>query len=94
MHLDEWDRYRYVNEMYRVLKPGGRVYYDNFNLLSNEGWDFFLAQCRCDPTDRPPNISKSSTPQELQQYAEKAGFEGLKLYTSRQWVSIWGRKPA
>ena len=32
MHLDEWDRYNYVVEAYRVLKPGGRVYVDNINL--------------------------------------------------------------
>ena len=37
MHLDEWDRYNYVLEAYRVLRPGGRIYLDNFNLCSDEG---------------------------------------------------------
>ena len=41
MHLDEWDRYRYVVEARRVLKPGGRIYIDNFNLRSAEGWALF-----------------------------------------------------
>ena len=93
MHLDEWDRYRYVVEMFRVLKPGGRVFYDNFNLVSDEGWAFFLEQCEYDPIDRPANISKSSTPSELRVYAEKAGFQEVTVYTSRQWVSLWAKKP-
>ena len=38
MHLDEWERYRYLAEAFRVLRPGGRVYVDNINLLSPEGW--------------------------------------------------------
>jgi ubiquinone/menaquinone biosynthesis C-methylase UbiE len=93
MHLDEWDRYRYVTEMFRVLKPGGRVFYDNFNLLSEQGWAFFLEQCRYDPISRPANISKSSTPQELRAYAEHAGFVDIGEHTARQWVTVWGRKP-
>lgn len=93
MHLDEWDRYRYVEEMFRVLKPRGRVYFDNFNLLSKEGWAFFLAQCRYDPIERPPNISKSSTPQELERYAVAAGFADVHVYLSREWVTVWGWKP-
>lgn len=29
MHLDEWDRFRYVQESLRTLRPGGRLFVDN-----------------------------------------------------------------
>jgi ubiquinone/menaquinone biosynthesis C-methylase UbiE len=41
MHLDEWDRFSYVRESYRVLRPGGRIFVDNFDLCSDEGWLVF-----------------------------------------------------
>ena len=53
MHLDEWDRFRYVTEMRRVLKPGGRIYFDNFNLRSDEGWQLFEDLFRMEPAARP-----------------------------------------
>ena len=93
MHLDEWDRFRYVTEMFRVLKPGGRFYYDNFNLLGAEGWEFFASMSRYDPLHRPRNISKSSTPQELQRYAEQAGFENIRVMPNSLWVQVAGNKP-
>jgi ubiquinone/menaquinone biosynthesis C-methylase UbiE len=93
MHLEEWDRWRYVSEMYRVLRPGGRAYYDNFNLLGDQGWDFFLAMSRLDPINRPANISKSSTPQELERYALQAGFEILRIIPNRLWVQLAALKP-
>jgi SAM-dependent methyltransferase len=94
MHLDEWDRYRYVTEARRVLKPGGRVYFDNFNLRSEEGWSIFEDLYRMEPAARPPNISRSSTPEELLTYAERAGFEDLRVLTRGLWVTVIGRKPA
>jgi SAM-dependent methyltransferase len=93
MHLDEWDRYRYVTEAHRVLKPGGRVYFDNFNLRSNEGWTIFEDLYRMEPAARPPNISRSSTPEELLTFGERAGFEDLRVLTRGLWVTVIGRKP-
>jgi SAM-dependent methyltransferase len=93
MHLEEWDRYRYVCEAFRVLRPGGRVYYDNFNLLSAEGWALFEESSRLDVAMRPPNVSKSSTPEELRCYAERAGFEGIGVDTGGIFVTIRARKP-
>jgi ubiquinone/menaquinone biosynthesis C-methylase UbiE len=92
MHLDEWDRFRYVTEMKRVLKAGGRVYFDNFNLRSDEGWRLFEDLYLMEPAARPPNISRSSTPEELLTYAEHAGFDGIKVLTRALWVTVTGTK--
>ena len=93
MHLDEWDRFRYVSEMYRVLKPGGRVYFDNYNLLTEEGWTFFLEQCAHEPVNRPANISRSSTPQELRCYAERAGFAEIRIMPAGLFIAAAAIKP-
>jgi SAM-dependent methyltransferase len=94
MHLDEWERYRYVIEAFRVLKPGGRVYYDNFSLLSPEGWRVFEELMRLDPAARPPNISKASTPEELRAYAEHAGFAEIRVRPGSLFVTTLATKPA
>jgi SAM-dependent methyltransferase len=93
MHLDEWERYRYVMEAYRVLKPGGRVYYDNFSLLSPDGWQLFAQLARLDPAARPPNISKASTPEELRAYAEHTGFQDIRVRPGQLFVTVLARKP-
>lgn len=94
MHLDEWDRYNYVREGLRILRPGGRMYADNFNLLGEAGWQFFLKHAdEIHPLDRPPNISKSSTPQELQVYFQRAGFVDVQVVSGDMWVYAHGKKP-
>jgi SAM-dependent methyltransferase len=94
MHLDEWERYRYVVEAFRVLKPGGRIYYDNFSLLSPDGWRLFLDTARLDPAARPPNVSKASTPEELRAYAQHAGFEEIRVRPGDLFATVIARKPA
>lgn len=95
MHLDDWDRYQYISEGYRVLKEGGRMLVDNVNLLSNDGWRFFVETnqpYRNSP--RPPHISKMSTPEELETYFVRAGFERVQQFTSGMWLTTYGWKPA
>jgi ubiquinone/menaquinone biosynthesis C-methylase UbiE len=92
MHLDEWERYRYISDMYRVLKPGGRAYVDNVNLLGEQGWRFFLDHCRIEPANRPPNISKTSTPDELRTYFERSGFADIAITPGSNWIVASGRK--
>ena len=95
MHLDEWDRFNYICEAMRILKPGGRLYVDNYNLLSREGWDFFMKNMLdYHPLQRPPNISKSSTPQELCHFLAMAGFIDIQHHADdAMWVYAWGKKP-
>ena len=92
MHLDEWERYRYIADAYRVLRPGGRIYIDNFNLLTDEGWALFDDLLKIDPAQRPANVSRHSTPQELEAYLLRAGFTGIRVRTGGLWVTVTGRR--
>ena len=76
-----------------MLKPGGRLYIDNFNLRSAEGWALFEDLYHREPAARPPNISRSSTP-ELLTYAERASFTNIRVLTRGLWVTVVGVKPA
>jgi hypothetical protein len=83
-----------VREAWRVLKPGGRIYFDNVSLISDEGWRQFDALVRYDPAARPPNISKASTPEELPTYATRAGFTDIKIRPGLVFITVTGIKPA
>lgn len=93
MHLEEWDRYRYIQGAFRALKPGGRLYVDNFSLLSPDGWALFESTAAMAPAERPPHISKASTPQELETFVAKAGFEAIRVRDGQMFVTIIARKP-
>ena len=95
MHLDEWDRFGYIQEGMRVLRPGGRMYVDNVNLCGDEGWNFFMnTRLQYHPLDRPANISKTSTAPELETYFQRAGFSEVSVETGSHWIWAWGVKPA
>jgi ubiquinone/menaquinone biosynthesis C-methylase UbiE len=94
MHLESWDRYAYVEEAFRVLRPGGRLYVDNVNLCSDGGWAVFETHRRFPLAQRPDHITVCSTPQELQEYLKRAGFEAIESHCGDEWISVWGRKPA
>lgn len=94
MHLLEWDRYRYVEEAFRVLRPGGHCYFDNFDLESPSGWELFLAGTKLPLDERPAHISMSSTREEMRTYLGRAGFEDIRLYElPSEMVAAVGRKP-
>jgi SAM-dependent methyltransferase len=94
MHLFEWDRFRYVEEAFRVLRPGGRCYFDNFHLDSASGWKLFLEGARHPLEDRPAHISMASTREELRTYLRKAGFTDIRIYElPNELIAATGRKP-
>jgi cyclopropane fatty-acyl-phospholipid synthase-like methyltransferase len=95
MHLEEWDRWEYVREAFRVLKPGGRLWVDNMSLCTDDGWALFLEVSKTNPPGkRPPHISRASTPQELETYFRRAGFTSIQTRNRLLWVDAWGVKPA
>jgi glycosyltransferase involved in cell wall biosynthesis/ubiquinone/menaquinone biosynthesis C-methylase UbiE len=92
MHLEEWDRYSYVLEAHRVLRPGGRIFVDNVNLCSDDGWKVFEVHRQFAPDQRPPHITRHSTPAELKTYLERAGFRDIQSREAGEWIEVWGVK--
>ena len=94
MHLSEWERFNYIKEGFRILKSGGRMSVDNVDLTSDKGWDFFEETCAIPPQERPPQISMTSTPQELETYFRRAGFDEIAQRKVHDlWIFTRGRKP-
>jgi hypothetical protein len=94
MHLYEWDRFRYVKEAWRVLRPGGRCYFDNIDLTSSKGWEVFEDSNAYRPDERPAYLAMTSTADELRTYGLRAGFD--RVETPRwddAWVAVTGVKP-
>lgn len=96
MHLEEWDRYNYMLEAFRVLRPGGRFYCDNVDLASPLGWEVFEQSRKTwPPHERPPQISKCSTRPELETFLRRAGFADVRIDGRLDfWIYGWGVKPA
>ena len=93
MHLEGWDRYGYVEEAFRVLRPGGKLYVDNVNLCSDAGWSIFETHRKFPPAERPDHITVCSTPEELVEYLKRAGFEQIQSRPGDELIAVWGRKP-
>ncbi len=92
MHLEEWERFTYIRDGFRVLRPGGRIYVDNINLLGEQGWRQFLEVVEMPLRKRPPQVSKTSTAQELSTFLERAGFIDVQVTPDTLWVSAVGKK--
>jgi len=90
MHLQEWDRRIYVREAHRILKPGGRFFCDNINLVSAQGWELFLASAAFPVTGRPAYRSRCSTVPEIETLLRMAGFSDVRTDTPESFVQCWG----
>lgn len=95
MHLYEWDRYRYVTEALRILRPGGRCYFDNVDITTDHGWGVFMQSASYGPDDRPSHTSMVSSADELLTYGQRAGFKDVQVRKwGGAWVALTGTKPA
>ena len=93
-HLDEMDRWRYVKDALRVLRPGGRLCVDNVDLESDEGWGAFARGAEmAQELERPPYTPRFSTATELTTYALRAGFIQVQAHKRPPLVVVIAVKP-
>ena len=94
-HLDGIDRWRYVKDAFRVLRPAGRLCIDNVDLESDEGWAAFARGAESSQElERPPYIPTPSTAAELTTYALRAGFVQTKAHKRPPLVIVTALKPS
>jgi SAM-dependent methyltransferase len=91
IHMDKEDFYLYLEELARVVKPGGLVYFDTWNLVSRVGWRRFAleaAQYRAADFSQRKDVARNqfSTPDEVNAFLEHAGFEPLLMLSDSPWV--------
>jgi hypothetical protein len=91
-HIDEWDRYRYVEEAVRVLRRVD-VFVSITSIFVQTHDGQFLTFRKIHPTQRPPYIAKCSTPAELEEYLKRAGFGQIETSENKEFVWVWGDKP-
>jgi ubiquinone/menaquinone biosynthesis C-methylase UbiE len=92
-HLDEIDRWRYVEDALRVLRPGGRLFIDTIDIESDKGWAMFVGGPTADlGSGRPPFMPRLSTAAELKNYANRAGFERVEAHHRPPLVILIARK--
>lgn len=91
IHMDKEDFYLYVEDLARVLKPGGLLYFDAWNLTSAVGWRRFAMEFNqhraADPAQRK-DVARNqfTTPDEVRAFLQHAGFDTLALFADSPWV--------
>ena len=94
-HLDGMDRWRYVQDAFRVLRCGGRLFIDNTDLEQDAGWRAFASGAEwSQELERSPYIPTPSTVAELTTYASRGGFVQIQAHKRSPLVIVTAVKPA
>lgn len=92
-HMDKEDLYLYLQDLYRVLAPGGLIFVETWNLAHPAGWNFWryepLNWSKKDQRERK-DVARNQfcTPEEFEIYVTRAGFRTLANYNDSQSVQI------
>lgn len=92
-HMDKEDLYLYLQELNRVVKPGGMIFVETWNLCSTVGWRRWeyepLVWKNSDHGQRK-DVARNQfcTPEEFELYVSHAGFQPLANFHDSQSVQI------
>jgi SAM-dependent methyltransferase len=92
-HMDKEDLYLYMQELNRIIRPGGMIFVETWNLVHPVGWRRWeyepLNWAHADHTERK-DVARNQfcTPEEFALYVSQAGFEVLANYHESQSVQI------
>ena len=80
IHLDREDAFNYMRETFRVLRPGGRAWFQFYNLLHPEGFKEFLnaADMSVKLGGKLRGRVQCYTADEVRKFVEGAGFKILE----------------
>lgn len=82
VHLSAWNILLYLQEIARVLRPGGRAILHHSNLHSELGWKRFLRDAARMRDGQPPSARFTPmTPELMAEMATRSGFEVLAART-------------
>jgi SAM-dependent methyltransferase len=82
VHLQHWDMYRYLEELRRVLKPGGKAVIQHSNVLSDLGWAKFAKEVPLQLNKHKlPYTFTVNTPELMGELIARAGLECVELNT-------------
>lgn len=93
-HMDKQEMWRYLHECGRVLKPGGILYADTWNLENPDGWRRWLAEVEhYAGRKRPAHQNRWSTAAELRAFTDHAGLATLACLTDSCWLQVLAARP-
>lgn len=98
IHMDKEDLFLYLKELKRVLKPGGLLYFDTWNLKNEVGWERWMMEVETwsqSDQKKRKHVSRNqfSTPEEITLYVERSGLVELFSLSGSFWIQEIAMKP-
>lgn len=92
-HMDKEDLYLYLQELHRVLAPGGMIFVETWNLAHPVGWRRWEYEPRAwahMDQSRRKDVARNQfcTPDEFALYISGAGFEILGQFDDSQSIQV------